>query len=135
MCVSLSSRFTDVGSGQCFIAYPGKIGFCDGHKKCHDEGVKRGLNMFLVGRYPTLLRPHFLNYSTIHTGMHDLLFPFCWLKVGWQTNDPGHYSRVTDSIVFMRGEPRFGDGVVIVFTPQGFKTEVQDSTLRTLNSG
>ncbi|KAF7247147.1 hypothetical protein EG68_10128 [Paragonimus skrjabini miyazakii] len=65
--------FTYFGGGVCGMAFDIMVDYCEAHRLCHEEGVKRGLRMFFIGKLVGSLPNAFYQDEPPQSGIHSLL--------------------------------------------------------------
>ncbi|KAF5397027.1 hypothetical protein PHET_09775 [Paragonimus heterotremus] len=125
-------EFVEVGDGECMISYPEKLMYCEAHFLCESEGIKRGLNLFMVGRHANKLAKYFSHLSPIHTGIHSLSDIRRISPDGWQVNDAQNPSYLMDSseIRWAPAQPNSDCEQVVEFNNGAFSDETQNDRKR-----
>ncbi|KAF5404210.1 hypothetical protein PHET_02379 [Paragonimus heterotremus] len=118
----------DCGNNICTIALSGPFTYCDAHKVCGQEGLKRGSRYFMVGRHMNQVFATWAFLTTAHSGIHSLLNARNSSTIGWQTNEPGYwFVSLNDSEVpWAPQQPSGNYEQVAVITFNGLRTEAQN---------
>ncbi|KAA3672229.1 uncharacterized protein DEA37_0011451 [Paragonimus westermani] len=80
---------TVVEDNLCILLFDEPVPYCEAHNKCHAEGVKRGIRMFLVGMHASKLISKLQTTSYTLTGINRLLHDVGDFYSSWMANDPG----------------------------------------------
>ncbi|KAF5399524.1 hypothetical protein PHET_07101 [Paragonimus heterotremus] len=81
-----------IGDGICIIQFANKTTYCEAHRTCDEEGRRRKIRLFMIGRNAGRLPTNITEDVTIHVGAHSLLGGPKGRDAEWQVSEPGYIS-------------------------------------------
>ncbi|KAF8567445.1 hypothetical protein P879_03178 [Paragonimus westermani] len=106
----------------CMLPFDEPASYCEAHNKCHAEGVKRGIRMFLAGMHANKLVSKLQTMSYTLTGINRLLRDVGDSYSSWVANDPecSPCLMENDTIIWHPGDhDRFPERRIIVCNAAG----------------
>ncbi|KAF7260763.1 hypothetical protein EG68_01766 [Paragonimus skrjabini miyazakii] len=105
--VSCPRELVAIDNTACIMKVERSVSYCDAHRICYMEGLKRGLRMFLMGKDAFKLVEVVRDPVLRFYGIHGLLQDVGSSLLSWMYSDPGCSSCVSiyGTGVWKRGEP------------------------------
>lgn len=111
--------FVHAGNNVCLIQINQNANYCNAHKICEQEGLRRQLRLFIPARHSSRMYSTFSNLEFAYTSWSATLNRSSNLRAGWRVGDPGYADLVTNdndqSINWADTEPNVAEQAVALY--------------------
>ncbi|TPP60557.1 hypothetical protein FGIG_09735 [Fasciola gigantica] len=127
--------FDEVARNVCLIGFQKTVTFCFANELCEEEGLKRGLRLFIPGLNAFRIPSAILSPNKIFTSITAFLNRSTVLEDGWQVGDPGFSGYIINSqnhqLPWLEGDPNYPANAITILRNGDFIDDSQQILLAT----